>query len=443
MMTIQLSGHFTYKKILLFTLPSIVMMIFTSLFGVVDGFFVSNFVGKPPFAAVNFIMPVLMVLGSIGFMFGTGGSALVAKTLGEERNDKAKEIFSLLIYVSLILGVIIAVLGIIFIPSIAALLGAKGEMLEGAVVYGRLILMALPAYMLQQEFQSFFATAQKPQLGLGFSLTAGITNIILDALFVVVFQWGLVGAAVATATSQVVGGCFPLVYFSRRNTSLLQLTKTHFDGSVLLKTCTNGSSELMSNISMSLVSILYNVQLMKYAGENGIAAYGVLMYVNMIFLATFIGYSIGTAPVVGYHYGANHHDELKSLLKKSFVLIGIASICMLALGQILALPLSTIFVGYDVQLMQLTLHGFKIYSFTFLFAGTAIYGSAFFTALNDGLTSALISFLRTLVFQVVAILILPLIWSVDGIWYSTVIAEMMALIVTVLFLMKKRSKYHY
>lgn len=234
-----------------------------------------------------------------------------------------------------------------------------------------------------------------------------------------------------------------MVYFSRRNTSLLQLTKTHFDGSVLLKTCTNGSSKLMSNISMSLVSILYNVQLMKYAGENGIAAYGVLMYVNMIFLATFIGYSIGTAPVVGYHYGANHHDELKSLLKKSFVLIGIASICMLALGQILALPLSTIFVGYDVQLMQLTLDGFKIYSFTFLFAGTAIYGSAFFTALNDGLTSALISFLRTLVFQVAAILILPLIWSVDGIWYSTVIAEMMALIVTVLFLMKKRSKYHY
>lgn len=410
-MNIQLSDHFTYKKVLLFTLPSIVMMIFTSLFGVVDGFFVSNFVGKTPFAAVNFIMPVLMVLGSIGFMFGTGGSALVSRTLGEGKNDKAKEIFSLLIYISIILGVIIAVLGIVFIPFIVSLLGAEGEMLEGSIIYGRIILLALPAYMLQQEFQSFFSTAQKPQLGLAFSLTAGVINMVLDALFIAVFKWGLAGAAFATAMSQVVGGIVPLIYFYRKNTSLLQLTKTHFDGKALLKTCTNGSSELMSNISMSLVSILYNVQLMKYAGENGVAAYGVLMYVNMIFLATFIGYSIGTAPIVGYHYGANNHTELKSILKKSFVLIGITSVCMLILGEILAFPLSNIFVGYDSQLMQLTLAGFKIYSFTFLFAGVAIYGSAFFTALNDGLTSALISFLRTLVFQVAAILVLPVIWG--------------------------------
>lgn len=442
-MNIQLSDHFTYKKVLLFTLPSIVMMIFTSLFGVVDGFFVSNFVGKTPFAAVNFIMPVLMVLGSIGFMFGTGGSALVSRTLGEGKNDKAKEIFSLLIYISIILGVIIAVLGIVFIPFIVSLLGAEGEMLEGSIIYGRIILLALPAYMLQQEFQSFFSTAQKPQLGLAFSLTAGVINMVLDALFIAVFKWGLAGAAFATAMSQVVGGIVPLIYFYRKNTSLLQLTKTHFDGKALLKTCTNGSSELMSNISMSLVSILYNVQLMKYAGENGVAAYGVLMYVNMIFLATFIGYSIGTAPIVGYHYGANNHTELKSILKKSFVLIGITSVCMLILGEILAFPLSNIFVGYDSLLMQLTLAGFKIYSFTFLFAGVAIYGSAFFTALNDGLTSALISFLRTLVFQVAAILVLPVIWGVDGIWYSTVIAEMMALAVTILFLIKKKEKYHY
>lgn len=443
MVSIQLSDHFDYKKLLLFTLPSIVMMIFTSLFGVVDGFFVSNFVGKTPFAAVNFIMPVLMVLGSIGFMFGTGGSALVAKTLGEGKVDKAKEIFSLLIYTSIITGIIIAVVGIIFIPFIASLLGAEGEMLEGSIIYGRIILLALPAYMLQQEFQSFFSTAQKPQLGLAFSLAAGITNMILDALFVTCFKWGLAGAAFATATSQVVGGIFPLIYFYKKNTSLLQLTKTHFDGNALLKTCTNGSSELMSNISMSLVSILYNVQLMKYAGENGVAAYGVLMYVNMIFLATFIGYSIGTAPIVGYHYGANNHTELKSILRKSFILIGITSVSMFVFGEILAFPLSNIFVGYDPQLMQLTLAGFKIYSFTFLFAGIAIFGSAFFTALNDGLTSALISFLRTLVFQVAAILILPIIWGINGIWYSTVVAEMMALIVTILFLIKKRKKYHY
>lgn len=442
-MTIQLSDHFNYKKLLLFTLPSIIMMIFTSLFGVVDGFFVSNFVGKTPFAAVNFIMPVLMIFGAVGFMFGTGGSALVAKTMGEGKEEKAKKLFSLFIYFSLFIGIIIAIIGVIFLPQIASLLGAKEEMLENAVVYGRIIMSVLPAYMLQQEFQSFFVTAQKPQLGLVFSLAAGITNMILDALFVAVFKWGLPGAALATATSQVVGGIFPLIYFAAPNSSLLKLVKTEFDGKSLLKACTNGSSELMSNISMSLVSVLYNMQLMKYAGENGIAAYGVLMYVNMIFLAAFIGYSIGTAPVIGYHYGANHHLELKSLLRKSCVLIGLVSICMVILAEVLAYPLSKIFVGYDYELMKMTVSAFKIYSFTFLFAGFAIYGSSFFTALNDGLTSALISFLRTLVFQVLAILILPLFFGITGIWYSTIVAEIMAFIVTILFIIVKKSKYHY
>lgn len=442
-MTIQLSDHFNYKKLLLFTLPSIIMMIFTSLFGVVDGFFVSNFVGKTPFAAVNFIMPVLMIFGAVGFMFGTGGSALVAKTMGEGKEEKAKKLFSLFIYFSLFIGIIIAIIGVIFLPQIASLLGAKEEMLENAVVYGRIIMSVLPAYMLQQEFQSFFVTAQKPQLGLVFSLAAGITNMILDALFVAVFKWGLPGAALATATSQVVGGIFPLIYFAAPNSSLLKLVKTEFDSKSLLKACTNGSSELMSNISMSLVSVLYNMQLMKYAGENGIAAYGVLMYVNMIFLAAFIGYSIGTAPVIGYHYGANHHLELKSLLRKSCVLIGLVSICMVILAEVLAYPLSKIFVGYDYELMKMTVSAFKIYSFTFLFAGFAIYGSSFFTALNDGLTSALISFLRTLVFQVLAILILPLFFGITGIWYSTIVAEIMAFIVTILFIIVKKSKYHY
>jgi len=442
-MNIQLSDHFTYQKLLRFTLPSIIMMIFTSLFGVVDGFFVSNFVGKTPFAAVNFIMPVLMIFGAVGFMFGTGGSALVAKTMGEGKDERAKKLFSLFIYVSLALGIIIAVLGVIFLRPIASMLGAKKEMLDNAVIYGRIIMAVLPAYMLQQEFQSFFVTAQKPQLGLYFSLAAGITNMILDALFVAGFKWGLPGAAAATALSQVVGGIFPLIYFSRPNSSLLRLTKTEFDGKALLKACTNGSSELMSNISMSLVSVLYNMQLMKYAGENGVAAYGVLMYVNMIFLAAFIGYSIGTAPVIGYHYGASNHDELKSLLKKSMSLILIVSIAMAALAEIMAAPLSKIFVGYDAELMAMTVGAFKIYSLTFLFAGVAIYGSSFFTALNDGLTSALISFLRTLVFQVAAILILPLFFGINGIWYSTVTAEIMAFVVTLFFLQIKKSKYKY
>lgn len=442
-MNIQLSEHFTYSKLLRFTLPSIVMMIFTSIYGVVDGYFVSNYVGKTPFAAVNFIMPFLMVLGAVGFMLGTGGSALISKTMGEGDRDKARRIFSLLVYVGAALGIVIAALGIIFIEPVAVLLGAEGDMLADCVLYGRIILLALPALLLQFEFQTYFVTAEKPQLGLAVTVAAGVTNMVLDWLFMAVFQWGIVGAASATAISQAVGGITPLFYFASDNSSLLRLTKTRIDGRVLLKTCTNGSSELMSNISMSIVGMLYNVQLMKYAGEDGVAAYGVLMYVNFIFISAFIGYSVGTAPVVGYHFGALNKAELKNLLKRSAVIIGIFSVCMLALGQLLAQPLSALFVGYDEALMDMTLRGFRIFSFSFLFAGTAIYGSAFFTALNDGLTSALISFLRTLVFQIAAVLILPVFFDIDGIWLSVVAAEIVAASVTLAFLFGKRKKYGY
>ena len=442
-MNIQLSEHFNYKKLLRFTLPSIIMMIFTSIYGVVDGFFVSNFVGKTPFATVNFIMPFLMILGSVGFMFGTGGSALISKTMGEGDKERAKRLFSLFIYISVGCGIVIAVLGFIFIRPIAGLLGAEGTMLDNCVTYGRIILAALPAYMLQYEFQSFFVTAEKPQLGLAVTIAAGMTNMVLDALFVAVFSWGLPGAAAATAISQCVGGLLPLIYFVRPNSSLLRLTKTKYDGGALLKACTNGASELMSNISMSIVSMLYNVQLIKYAGEDGVAAYGVLMYVNMIFLAAFIGYSVGTAPIIGYNYGAGNHDELKNLLKRSLKIIGTFSVVMVIAAEVLARPLTVIFVGYDQGLLELTLRGFIIYSFSFLFSGIAIFGSSFFTALNDGLISALISFLRTLLFQVAAVLIFPLILGIDGIWISIVAAELMAAIVTSLFLVTKRKKYHY
>ena len=442
-MNIQLSDHFTYKKLFRFTLPSIVMMIFTSIYGVVDGFFVSNFVGKTPFAAVNFITPFLMVLEAMGFMFGTGGSALIAKTMGEGGHEKAQRLFSLFVYVSAACGVVIAALGAAALRPIAALLGAEGAMLDDCVTYGRVILLVLPAYMLQFEFQSFYVTAEKPQLGLTVTVAAGVTNMALDALFVAVFQWGLVGAAAATALSVVVGGFLPLVYFSRPNTSLLRLTRTRFDGRALLKACANGSSELLSNVSMSVVGMLYNVQLLKYAGEDGVAAYGVLMYLNMIFLAAFIGYSVGTAPVISYHYGAGNYPELRGLLKKSLHIIAVFSVSMLALAEVLAQPLSSMFVGYDQTLLELTLRGFFIYSFSFLFAGVAVFGSSFFTALNDGLTSALISFLRTLVFEVAAILIFPVIWGTDGIWLSIVAAELMAFLVTSFFLVRKRSVYHY
>lgn len=442
-MKIQLSDHFTFKKLLKFAFPSIIMLVFTSIYGVVDGFFVSNFVGKTPFTAVNFIMPFLMILGSFGFMFGTGGGALIAKTLGEGDKEKANKLFSMIIYVSIVCGILLAVLGLLFIRPFAALLGADGEMLENCVTYGNIILLAIPAYILQYEFQCLFATAEKPQLGLYVTISAGLTNIVLDALLVAVFPFGLEGAAAATALSQCVGGIVPLIYFLRRNSSLLRLGKTKFNSRVLLKTCVNGSSELMSNISMSIVSMLYNMQLMKYAGEDGVAAYGVLMYVNMVFNAAYIGYSVGTAPVISYHYGSENHSELKNLLKKSYVIIGIFAVIMFAAAELLSNPMAKIFVGYDEGLLALTLRGFVIYSFTFLFAGISLFGSSFFTALNNGLISATISFLRTLLFQVVAVLTFPLIWQIDGIWLSIVAAEFMATIVTLLFIFGNKKKYHY
>ena len=388
-------------------------------------------------------MPVLMILGCLGFMFGTGGGAWIAKTLGEGDKEKANRMFSMIVYISVACGVVLMAIGLIFLRPIAVLLGAQGELLENCVIYGRIILLAIPAYILQYEFQCLFATAQKPQLGLGITVAAGLTNIVLDALLVAVFQFGLEGAAAATALSQCVGGIIPLIYFARPNSSLLRLGRTRFDGNAFLKICTNGSSELMSNISMSLVSMLYNVQLIRYAGEDGVAAYGVLMYVNMIFLAAFIGYSVGASPIVSYHYGAGNHDELKGLLRKSLVVIGVFSVMMFAAAELLAEPIAKIFVGYDQDLLSMTQRGFIIYSFSFLFAGLAIFSSSFFTALNDGLISALISFLRTLLFQASAVLILPLFFGIDGIWMSMIVAELAAALVGVLFIIGKRKRYHY
>lgn len=442
-MNIQFSEHFTYKKLLRFTLPAIIMMVFTSIYGVVDGFFVSNIVGKVQFTAVNFIMPFLMILGAVGFMFGTGGSAIIAKAMGEGDNERAKRHFSLFVYTTFICGVVIGLMGIIFIRPVAEFLGAEGELLDNCVRYGRVILIALPFYMLQYEFQSFFSTAEKPQLGLAVTIVAGLTNVILDALFMAVFGWGIVGAAAATAISQMAGGIIPVIYFIRPNKSLLRLTKTRPEGRVILRACTNGSSELMSNISMSIVSMLYNSQLMKYAGEDGVAAYGVLMYVNMIFLAAFIGYSVGTAPITSYNYGAENIPELKGILKKSVRIIIVFAAAMFVLAEVLAVPLAGIFVSYDDALMSLTTRAFRIFSFAFLCSGFSIYGSSFFTALGDGLTSALISFLRTLVFQISAVLILPLIFDIDGIWMSIVFAEIVSVAVTFTFIIAKRKKYHY
>lgn len=442
-MSIPFSDHFTYKKLLRLTFPTIVMLVVTSVYSVVDGFFVSNFVGKTPFAAVNLIMPFLMVIGSIGFMMGTGGGALIAKTMGENNREKANRIFSMVVYLSVVFGVVLTVLGLLFLRPVACLLGGKGELLENCLRYGRVVLLATPAYILQFEFQCLFATANKPNLGLAITIAAGLTNAVLDALFVVVLPWGLEGAAAATAIGQCVGGILPVIYFIRKNNSLLRLGKADLDGKALFQVCLNGSSEMLSNIATSVVGMLYNIQLLRYIGENGVAAYGVLMYLSMVFNAIFIGFSVGVAPVVSYHYGAENTVELKNMKKKCFTLVAFFSSIMFILSVLLSKPLAVLFVGYDRTLYDLTVHAFLIYSVSFLFLGFTIYTSSFFTALNNGPVSAAVSFLRTLVFQIASVLLLPLIFNMEGIWWSVVTAELLSLCASICFLKIFQKRYAY
>ena len=440
-MKIQLSEHFTYKKLLRFTFPSVVMMLFTSIYCVVDGIFVSNSAGTTAFAAVNLIMPYIMAFGAFGIMIGTGGTALVSMTLGTGDRDRANKIFSQLIFFALIAGGAMAVIGIVLLRPATILMGAEGEMIDLCVSYGLLTLPAMPALLLQNVFQSLCVAAEKPNLGLGLTVAAGVTNIILDALLVP--RWGITGAAIATAMSQCVGGMVPLIYFGRPNSSLLRLIKAKLEVKVLGRTCTNGSSELMSNLSLSLVGILYNIQLMAYAGEDGVAAYGVIMYVNFIFVAIFLGYAFGVAPVIGYHYGAQNHEELKNLLRKSLVILGVLSVTLTLLAELLASLMAGIFVGYDATLYEMTRKAFMICSLGFLLCGFSIFGSSLFTALNNGLVSAAISFIRTLVCQVVAVLIMPLLLGLDGIWLSTVVAELASVAMTIFCIIKFRKRYHY
>lgn len=444
MNNIKLSDHFTYKRLLRFVLPSVIMMVFTSVYGIVDGVFVSNFVGKTSFAAVNLIMPVLMILGAVGFMIGTGGTAIVSQTLGEGKRELADRYFSLLVYATATLGVMLSAVGIAMMPLMAKWLGAEGELLENCVVYGRWVLVGLPFFMLQNVFQSFAVTAERPKFGLAVTVAAGVTNMVLDALLVAVFPMGIAGAAIATAISQFVGGVVPLVFFFRKNNgTVLTLGKTQWYGKVFLKTCTNGSSELMSNISMSVVTILYNFQLMKLAGENGIAAYGTIMYVGFIFAAIYIGYAIGCAPLIGFNYGAGNKSELKNLLRMSIFALSVTGVAMTVASFALARPLSSIFVGYDAELCDMTVVGMRFYSFSFLLCGFNIFGSAFFTALGNGLVSALISFLRTLVFQCLSVAILPVFFGLNGVWSAIIVAELASLALTIVFMLANAGRYGY
>lgn len=441
---IGLGSHFTFGKLFKFVASPILMMVFTSIYGVVDGFFISNYAGKTAFTAVNIIMPVTMILGAFGFMIGTGGTAIVSQTLGEGDHKRANNYFSFLVYATAIMGVLLSIIAIIFLPQIAKILRITDEMMPYALTYGRILIAFTPTFMLQSLFHSFFITAERPDLGFKITLIAGFTNIVLDALFVGLFRWGVAGAAVATGISQACGAFIPIIFFVRKNKrSLLTLGKGNFNFKVLVKTCTNGASELVSNISGSIVSMVFNTQLLIIAGENGPAAYGVMMYVNFIYIAIFIGYAIGTAPIIGFNYGAKNDKELKNVFVKSLMIMGGFGVAMTALAYFLSTPISKIFVGYDRELCQMTISAFKVFCFSFIFAGFGIFGSSMFTALGNGLISAIISFLRTLVFQIACVLILPKFLGINGIWLSMLVADALATILTTIFWITLRKKYKY
>lgn len=442
-MKIQLSDHFTYRRLLYFVLPSVFMIICTSIYSIVDGFFVSNFVGKTPFAAINLIMPILMLVGTVGLMVGTGGCAIVSKAMGESRHKQANQYFSMLIYAAFVFGLLVSIIGFLLIRPIAEALGAKGDLLENCVVYARILFCSMPFFILQFAFQIFFVAAGKPGLSLKVNIFAGLANALLDYILIVIFPFGLAGAAVATAVGQLIGGLFPVLYFIKNNDSSLRFTKVKLDGGVLLRTCINGSSEMVTNLSTSVVSILYNVQLMKLEGENGVAAYGIIMYVNIIFMAIFLGYSLGSAPIVSYHYGAENHSELKNLFRKSMILLAVSGVILVVWSEIFSKPLVAIFASKDPELFVMTTRGFRIYALAFLVMGFNTWGSAFFTALNNGVISAAISFLRTLVFEIFIILTLPIFFGIDGIWLSIVVAEWMSLVVTGIFLFTQKKRYQY
>lgn len=440
---IQLSDHFTYGKLLRFVYPSIMMMIFTSIYGVVDGLFVSNFVGKTSFAAVNLVMPFVMLFGGIGFMLGTGGTALVAMTLGEGKRQRADEYFTIILWATLIIGIATSALGCLFMRPVCIALGADESMLDDCVIYGQIVVAFNVTFMLQNAFQSFFVTAEKPKLGLAATVAAGVTNMVLDAVFVGWLRWGVVGAAFATGLSQCVGGVLPLVYFLLPNSSLLRLTKVRWEIRPVIRAMTNGASEMVSSVTSSVVGILYNIQLLRYAGEDGVAAYGVLMYVGFIFVAVFVGYAIGSAPIVGYHFGAQNHAEMHNMLKKSTVLMFSSGTAMFVLAELLARPMAAVYVGYDQRLLEMTTGCFRISVTTYLLTGFNIFASSFFTALNNGKISAAISFLRTFVFKLSAVLLLPMVLGLNGIWWAEVTAEVASFLISLIFLAASRRRYQY
>lgn len=443
-MEVELSGHYGYRRIIRTMTPMVAMMVVISIYSIVDGLFISNFAGNDAFAGMNLIWPPIALVGALGLMLGTGGSALVSKTLGEGDPDKARRIFSMVIRLTVMAGILIAAIMYAIMPWLAKTLGSDEAMLPHAVLYGRILILVLPAYMLQLEFQPFYMAAEKPQFGTAISLACGVANMALDALFVAGFGWGLTGAALASSIGLLIGGCFPLWYFSsRHNTTNLKLISCPFDWHSIVKSCSNGMSEFVGNIALSVISICYNWQLMRYVGADGVSAYGIVMYLGFIFAAVFIGYNMGISQVISFNFGAGNKAELKSLLRKSLVIVGVCGIVMTAMSELAAHGIARVFVGYDENLCAITTHATRIYMLSFLFCGFNMFASAWFTALNNGVVSAIAAFVRTLIFELASVFVLPLFFGIEGIWLSVNLAELLALALSAALIVSYRKRYGY
>ena len=448
-MKIRLSDHFTFKKLLKAALAPMLMMVFTSLYTIVDGVCISNFCGKESFAGVNLIFPIIMIVGGLGFMLGTGGSALVGKLLGEKKDLEARQTFTMTIIFTILIGLTITIAGVLLIETLVYAMTsvATGDisqkMIDEAILYGRLLMAGQVFFMLQNVFQSFFIVDEKPVLGFVFILIGGLTNIVLDILFIGVCKWGIIGAAAATICGYLSGSLGPIIYFLIRKNDYIHFERTKLKLKPLIKICFNGSSEFVNNISSSIVSIVFNMQLLHYFGEDGINAYGIIMYLAFVFTAIFLGYSSAVAPIESYNYGAQNNKELKNVLIKSLIITSILSVSMFIISFTLAEPFSFIFANGSDTLLKITTNGMRIYSIAFLFIGLSIYISTFFTALNNGLISALIAFLRTLVFQIVFVFVFPLFLGKYGIFFAILAAEIMSILLAITFLLIYKKKYRY
>ena len=443
-MTIELSGHYGYGRLIKATLPMALMMIIVSVYSIVDGYFISNWAGSDAFAGMNLIWPPIAVVGAIGLMVGTGGSALVSKTFGEGHPEEARRIFTMMIRLTVIAGVILGTICFILMPWLAKVLGADEAMIPHAILYGRILIIVLPAYMLQMAFQPFFMVAERPHFGTALSILSGVTNIILDALFVAVFSWGLTGAALASCAGILLNAGIPIWFFSsKRNKTQLCFVPTRLDWKKILKSCSNGISEFVGSIALSVVSMCYNWQLMRYIGANGVSAYGIIMYLGFIFAAIFIGYNMGVSQIIAYNYGAGNKPELRSLLKKSLVIIGLVGVVITALAELSADVIADIFVGYDAELRDLTAYATRVYMLSFLICGFNMFCSAWFTSLNNGIISAIGAFVRTLVFEFACVFILPMLFGIEGIWVAVNVAELLSLFLTISLIIGFRKRYGY